>query len=206
MLPVDLVAIGAAYYTGNCHKWLCAPKGAAFLWVRRDLQPTVRPLVISHGASSPRTDRSRFEIEFGWTGTLDPTAALCVPAAIRFLGGLYPDGWPELRRRNRDRALGAREVLCSALRIDPPAPAEMIGSLVAVPLPPGESAADRTFFDVDPLQRELHDRYRIEAPVFPWPAPPRRTLRVSAQAYNDDEEYVALGEALRAMGTGGARA
>ncbi len=199
MLPVDLATIGAAYYTGNCHKWLCAPKGAAFLYVRRDLQPAVRPVVISHGASAKRSDRSRFEVEFGWTGTLDPTAPLCVPAAIRFLGGLYPDGWPELRRKNRERALRARDVLCAALGIAPPAPAEMIGSLVALPLPPDDSSAGRTIFDVGSLQRELYERYRIEVPVFPWPAPPRRTLRVSSQAYNDDPEYVALGDALRTL-------
>ena len=199
MLPLDLARIGAAYYTGNCHKWLCAPKGAAFLYVRRDLQSSVRPVVISHGATSPRTDRSKFELEFAWTGTLDPTAPLCVPAAIRFLGSLFPGGFDELRRRNRERALRARGVLCSALDIDAPAPDEMIGSLVAVPLPPDGSDANRSIFDLDPLQRALYDRYRIETPAFPWPAPPRRTLRVSAQAYNRDEEYEALGDALRRL-------
>jgi len=199
MLPLDLTRIDAAYYTGNCHKWLCAPKGAAFLHVRRDRQSSVRPVVISHGATSPRTDRSRYELEFAWTGTLDPTAALCVPAAIRFLGRLFPGGFDELRRRNRERALGARDLLCSALGIEAPAPDEMIGSLVAVPLPPSASDAGRSIFDLDPLQRELYERYRIETPVFPWPAPPRRTLRVSAQAYNRDEEYEALGDALRRL-------
>jgi len=199
MVALDLDATGAAYTTGNAHKWLCAPKGAAYLHVRRDLQETVRPVVISHGANAPRGERSRFVVEFDWCGTDDPTAFLCIPAAMRFLSGLLPGGWDELRARNRDLALRARAVLCAELGVAPPAPDDMIAALASVPLPDGGPSGPRSAFDLDPLQAALFARHRIEVPVFPWPAPPRRMVRVSAQAYNRIEEYEHLARALREL-------
>jgi isopenicillin-N epimerase len=198
MLDLDIEAIGAAYYTGNCHKWLCAPKGAGFLHVRRDRQPEVRPVVISHGANSPRSDRSRFLVEFDWVGTDDPSAMLCVPDAIRFMGELLPGGWPELRARNRELVLRGRRMACGALGIPPPCPDEMIGSLAAMPLPDGSPEPPSSALYADPLQTELLDGWGIEAPVIPWPAPPRRLIRISAQIYNHVGHYELLAEALTA--------
>ena len=199
MLPLDLSSLGAAYYTGNCHKWLCAPKGAALLHVRRDLQPGVRPLVISHGANSPRADRSRFLLEFGWTGTHDPTPYLCVPEAIRFLGSLLPGGWPEVMARNRALALRGRRLLCDALRIEEPCPESMVGSMAAVPLPDAPGPKPQPPLFLDPLQVALWERHRIEVPVIYWPAFPRRVLRLSAQLYNEPAHYEKLAEAVKGL-------
>jgi isopenicillin-N epimerase len=194
MVEVDLrrlAAAGVAYYAASCHKWLGAPKGSGFLWVRTDLQPEVRPTVISHGANSPRTDRSRFRLEFDWVGTQDPTAYLSVPAAIELLGSLLPGGWTELLARNHALALEGRRLVCDALGVDRPCPAALVGSMASVPLPPAAASAESQ-------ADELYERFGIEVPVIPFPAPPARLLRLSAQAYNTRDEYAYLADALTA--------
>ncbi len=199
MLPLDVSAIGAAYYTGNCHKWLCAPKTAGFLHVRRDLQALVHPLAISHGARLQRADRSRFLLEFDWTGTVDPTAYLTVPVAIRVLGAFFPGGWPALRDHNRDLALAGRRLLCDALGVAEPAPVSMIGSLAAVPLPDGSPEPPASALYCDPLQDALREEAGIEVPIVPWPAAPRRLIRISAAGYNTIADYERLAVALPAL-------
>ena len=196
MLPLDLLRLGAAYYTGNLHKWVCAPKGAAFLYVRENRRYSVRPVAISHGANSPRKDRSRYLLEFDWTGTFDPTPWLAVPDAIRFIGSLVEGGWPEVMRRNRELALRARDVLIEGLGVAAPIPDAMLGSMAAVPLPDGTATTAPSLYG-DPLQDTLLEKYSIEVPIVPWPAPPRRVLRVSAQLYNEEGDYVRLAKALR---------
>ncbi|APR76370.1 Cysteine desulfurase [Minicystis rosea] len=198
MLPMHVDAVGAAYTTGNFHKWTCAPKGAAFLHVRRDRQAGVRPLAISHGANSPRVDRSRFRLEFDWIGTVDPTAFLCVPDALRFLAALVPGGIPELMARGHAAAVKARRAVCAAVGIDPPSPDEMLGSMASVPVSAAaDVSGDQSPFD--PLQEALFRDFRIEIPVFPWPAPPARLLRVSTPIYVTDSDVQRLVEALRAL-------
>ncbi len=203
MIPVDLDALDAAYWTGNAHKWLCAPKGAAILWVRKDRRWSMRPLVVSHGVNDPRTDRSRYQLLFDWTGTDDPTPYLAIPAALRFVGGVHEDGWTGLMAANTAKARAARDVICSALGVPAPAPDAMLGAMAAIPLPhiaPSEAAAER-------LQAALYDEDRIEVPVYAFPVPaalePGSTLasvvlRVSAQAYNRPDEFTFLAERLAA--------
>lgn len=194
-LPLDIESIGAAYYTGNLHKWVCAPKGAAFLWVRENRRASIRPAILSHGANSTRRDRGRYLIEFDWTGTFDPTPWLCVPDALRVMEGLVDGGWPEILRRNRSLALHARDRLCAILGIDPPAPDAMLGAMAAVPLPDGTLTAAPALYG-DPLQDTLLFEHGIEVPFVPWPHPPKRLLRISAQLYNTPDDYEKLAAAL----------
>jgi isopenicillin-N epimerase len=195
MLPLEIRSLGAAYYAGNLHKWVCAPKGAGFLYVREDRRPVVHPAITSHGANSTRTDRSRFHLEFDWTGTFDPTPWLAVSSALQFLPSLVTGGWPEVMRRNHELALRARDILCHALSIEKPAPDSMLGSMAAVPLPDGTAETAPSLYG-DSLQDALFERFSIEVPVVPWPRAPKRVLRVSAQLYNRAEEYDALASAL----------
>lgn len=199
MLPLDLRALGAAYYTGNGHKWLCAPKGAAILYVRPDRMDRVRPTTISHGANAPDDGQPRFRHEFDWVGTDDVTAALCLPVAIRFLRDLVPGGWAEIRERNHALLVRGRDLLLDALDSDAPAPDSMLGSLASIPLPDRSGSGPVGAWDIDPLQQALFTDHQIEVPIHPWPRPPHRLIRISAAIYNEEAEYAKLAGALRGL-------
>jgi isopenicillin-N epimerase len=192
MVPVDLRALGATFYAANLHKWCGVPKTAAVLYVQRDRQVDLHPLVIGHGANSPRTDRSRFLLEFDWIGTHDPSAAMSLPAAVAYMSGLLPGGLTELRSRNHDLVVRARALLTDALDLQAPCPAEMLGAMATMPLPASMS------MPAPALYESLWRKHRIEAPVFEWPSPGRPMLRVCAQIYNDLSQYEQLAEAVLA--------
>jgi isopenicillin-N epimerase len=202
MVDVDIGALAPAYYAANCHKWLCAPKGVGFLWVREDRRRDVRPAVISHGANAPVPAAQRYATEFFWTGTDDPTPALALPAALRFLEALLPGGFAALRARNRALALAGRAVVADALGVPLPCPAAMIGAMASLPVPalPGLSAPEAaSAMALDALYDALFREHAIEVPVVTCPAHPGRLVRISAQAYNEIDDYERLAVALRAL-------
>jgi isopenicillin-N epimerase len=203
MVPVDLRALGAAYWTGNGHKWLCGPKGAGVLHVREDRRAGFLPLVTSHGRNDPRTDKPALWKEFDWQGTADPTAFLALPEAIRVIGALQPGGWEAHMAANRALALTARTRLNETLGLEPIAPESMIGSMASIALP---RTLDETTGDA--LVKALADD-RIEVPAGPFPvraarepgAPPSAGLmRISAQRYNEPADYDRLIDALERRG------
>ena len=198
MMPVSLRKLRPAYYTANLHKWVCAPKGAAFLWVREDRQDDVQPVVISHGNNRPRKGFASFQDRFDWPGTFDPTAWMCVGETIAWMGKLLPGGWPELRRHNRRLAVEVRRLLCENLRLVPPCPESMLGSMAAIPLPDRFQGACATG-KIDLEQMRLYDHYAIEVPFNRFGGDGRRYFRISAQVYNTKGDYVELAKALGSM-------
>ncbi len=189
LLPLDLAALDAAYVTGNCHKWLCTPKGSGFLHVRADRRDRIQPLAISHGYSTAGRAQDRFRAGFDWQGTQDPTPWLCIPKAVAFVGGLVPGGWEAVMARNHALALEARGILAGSLGQDAVAPASLVTAMVAAQLPGSPAAGASAAFGTDPLQDALYRRHRIRAVAFQWAPHSARYLRVSAALYNSADEY-----------------
>lgn len=203
MVPLNLAELRPTYYTGNLHKWVCAPKGAAFLWACAERQGLLHPTVISHGHNRPRPGYPPYQDRFDWPGTFDPTAWLCVGEAIRWMGSLLPGGWPALRARNHALAVTAQTLLCDRWSVAPPCPPKLLGAMATVPLPARLQLRPRSG-RIDADQLELYDAYGIEVPFNRCGEPPVRFLRVSAQIYNSLAEYEYLAEAVQALASVGA--
>ena len=195
MLDLNLEQLGAAYYVGCCHKWMCAPRGSAFLCARDDRRDGLHPPVVSHGYND-QSSRSQFHALFDWCGSDDPSAWLSVPSAIDTVGGSSPDGWSAVRARNHELAVEGREILADALGCEPPCRPELLGSMFALPLsdetgepPPGPNRR----------QEQLFAEHEIVVSVMSWPAWPSQLLRVSAHAYTRRTDFERLSEALSSM-------
>jgi isopenicillin-N epimerase len=181
MLPVDLGGLGADFWVGNMHKWVCAPKASAALWVAPRWRDTLRPLVASHGVADG------FWPAFDWTGTRDPTALLAVPAALDFFGRA---GWAAVRERNNDLARHGAELVAERIGASPPPADGLAAAMRLVPL-----ARPLSEDDARALERRLLD-LGIVVPVTHhggW-----RWLRLSAQLYNTLSDYERLADSLAA--------
>ncbi len=189
-IPLDLQALGADFYAGNCHKWIMSPKGAAFLHVRPAWQDMMIPLVVSHGWQEDRSlpgpmGGTGFVDALSFQGTLDPSAWLTVPAALDFLTRM---DWPEVAR---DCALRVGETAARIARLTglPPLSADAYRApqMAAMEVPRTDPAA---------LKNHLWHEHRIEIPVYDWQE--RSFVRLSVQGYTTDQDLDALVEALSA--------
>ena len=186
-LPLDLTAVGADAYTGNLHKWLCAPKGAAFLHVRREHHPWLMAPIVSWGWSDEPHHQStnQFTSRNEWQGTRDPAAWLAVPAAIRFQADR---DWAAVRERCRGIVSEVRAAVADLGGLAPIAPDDDWFTLqfVACPIPVADGRA---------TQARLWEQHRIEVPFTYWRG--RWHVRVSIQGYNDRPDVDRLLAALR---------
>ena len=196
MIPLDLENIGASFTTSNCHKWLLAPKGAAFLHVRKDLQHLIRPLVISHGMTIPLGDSTRFRHEFDWTGTRDISALCTLPFIIEEITKLVNMNWDEIMIHNNKLAVEGRKIICEKLGIPLPCPDDMISSIATIKIS-SNAIKNVKLHEPDPLHLELLEKYNIQVPVWYWPNPEGRYIRISAQVYNNEKEYRYLAKILK---------
>jgi len=183
-VPVDLHALGVDFYGGNCHKWLCSPKGAGFLYARREVQHLLEPLVVSWGWQARDPSPSRFIDEHERQATRDFSAYLSVPAAIEFQAA---NDWDRVRDECHELARWtAAEVAeltgLPALSTDSP---DWYAQMVTMPVPPGDQAG---------LKIRLYDEFKIEIPVVTWRD--QRFVRISVQGYNTRADASRLVDAL----------
>jgi isopenicillin-N epimerase len=195
-VPLALDELGASWYTGNLHKWVCAPKGAAFLHTRPDRIEMTVPAVISHGYNAEvEGDVDRYHALFDWLGTDDFSPWAVLPEVLRLVGGLEPGGWEGVMKRNHDMVLEGRRIVSAAVEADLPAPDHMIGSMASVVLPDTRDLPRRS--DLSPLMDQLSgDGFSVM--VMLWPGWPRQLMRLSAHLYNTTDDNVALADRLRA--------
>jgi len=188
-IPVDLQALGADVVFGNCHKWMLNAKGSAFLYVRREVQHLVEPLIVSWGYNATRetTTGSRFIDLFQWTGTKDPAAALTVPTAIQFM---KEHNWDEVRTECHTLLYQAIERICNLTDMPPlyPLDSGFYSQMGIAPLP---------LSDITVLKSRLYDEYKIEVPLIQWRE--RQFIRISVQGYNNQEDIDALVSALQML-------
>jgi isopenicillin-N epimerase len=180
-IPLDLAALGADFYTGNCHKWMMAPPGAAFLYARPDRQALLEPLVISWGWESEwETGWSMFVEQFSWLGTTDPAAYLTIPAALAFQ---EEHDWETVRRNCHELACSTQDQMTALSGLPPLYPPALYAQMIVLATPVPSAAAQE-------LQTRLYEEFAVEVPVISWEG--QTLVRVSVQGYNDEADIAAL--------------
>lgn len=193
-VPVDLTAMGAAYYGGNNHKWLCAPLSSGFLYVRPDRQGPMIPAV---GSGFARSDASFVE-RFSWVGVIDVSPRIMIADTLRIMADMNPEGWDGIMARNHQMALRVRCKLAQALSVPLPVPDDMIGAMFTLPL--GRLKFNESEMAKTPLQRGYdwmvaHYGFGVVFSAFG----DEFLVRVTCHLYNEDADYDVLATALSAF-------
>jgi isopenicillin-N epimerase len=191
-IPLNAAALDCDYYAGACHKWLCAPKGSAFLYARRTAQPRLKPLVVSWGWESMAPSASQYVDHHEWQGTRDMSAFLATPTAIQFQA---EHDWASVQAECHALAREAQQRLIALTGLAPTHPdsPEWYAQMALVRLPLGEGSALSPW----QFQQRLYAEHRVEAPVTVWND--QAFLRVSVQGYNTQADIDALLEGVAAL-------
>jgi isopenicillin-N epimerase len=184
-IPLNIHELGCDFYTGACHKWLCAPKGSSFLFVKKEHQDWVKPVVVSWGKDGDDPTPSEFIQNFQWQGTRDMSAFLTIPTAINF----YIKEIKPYQAACKKIIQDTYSEFSSVLNTEPiSAGREWLAQLVAHPLPKNIPSN---------LKKRLWEEYQIEIPVFEWNG--QEFVRVSIQIYNTQKDVDLLMSALRSL-------
>ncbi len=186
-IPLDMAAIGADFYLSNAHKWLCSPKGSAFIYVRHELHSLLEPLVVSWGWGEEKqfSYGSNLLDYLQWMGTSDPSAYLSVPAAIAFQ---EQHQWASVRQQCHTLLQQALQRIADLTNLASPYPDDRFYAQLAVaPLPP--------IADLAAFKKQFYDTYRVEVPFTEWHG--RHFVRISVQGYNIPSDLDTLLSALQ---------
>ncbi len=187
-IDLDLEALDVDFYSGNLHKWLCAPKGAGFLYAHPRVQSMIEPLIISWGWHSEMPGPSQFVDHLEWQGTRDISAFLAVPDAIRYQ---HTQKWDGIRERCHVYAVETQQHIAMLTGIPPIHDAADIWykQMAASPLPPNT--------DITRLKQRMYDEYLVEAPLIEWNG--LKLIRYSFQAYNTARDIETLISVLKTL-------
>ena len=184
-LPLRLTELDPDIYTGACHKWMCSPKGTSFLYVKKEMQENIHPLIVSWGWESENPSNTKFLDWHEWQGTRDMSAFLTIPEAVKFMDD---NDWPNVSRKCREMVIQTRNQLLNYLNISPPCPDDWLGQMASIPLP---------FNDAVEIKNLLLNKYHIQVPVFTWEG--KVYLRYSIQAYNSESDLEKLLSAIKEL-------
>lgn len=195
MVDFNLDELDADYFVANCHKWICSPKGSAFVYVNPKHHKEYKPIFYSFYNDWNTDEAAHWSNQFIWEGTKDYSAYLCIKDALSYMPSLVNGGWNEIKKHNRDLAIQGAKLIANKLGVELPVPESMLGSIVNIPL--WDDKIPLKFFNYyTEVKNILYDQYKIEVPCVLFPQAPKQYVRVSAQLYNSIEEYEYLGDCL----------
>lgn len=184
-IPLNIHTLNPDIYTGACHKWMCSPKGTSFLYVKKEMQENIHPLVVSWGWESENPNDSQFLDWHEWQGTRDMSAFLTIPTSVKFMDD---NDWPNVSRKCREMVIQTRNQLLNYLKISPPCPDDWLGQMASIPMP---------FNDAFEIKNVLLNKYHIQVPIFTWEG--KVYLRYSIQAYNSESDLEKLLSAIKEL-------